>query len=484
MKNLVDVASERMTLAGLFRYGAEIYYDLAELLSADLFTDEVNQAIYKCITYLIDQKNLNNIDQASLIGAASELNLIWLNNHNELQYISSIISTHILQENVLTWVQRLKKLQIARQLRIELHNVDKQLGEINGTESIEDIVGLAENSLLDFTQSLSCNINTNPELIGDRIDEYIEMVETQPVDLVGISSGYKNYDKAIGGGFRRKTVSLIGARMKIGKSQLANNIAVNVVNNKIPALYLDTEMNQLDHWPRMLANLTYRMGVKVLVDDIESGKYAKNPIHKQAIYKAKEWIKNHPYYYLNVSGKSFESIVSIMRKWIHRVVKFNEISTNPCLIIYDYMKLLNADKLTNNVAEFQQLGFLMTSMHNFSVKYDVPILTFTQLNRDGISKEDTGIIASSDRLLWLATNFAVFKNKSDEEIAQDGADAGNKKLAVLAQRHGAGLDDGDYINMHMMGKYGLIMEKTTKFALKNKDNIGLNVNDGTAEIHA
>jgi hypothetical protein len=161
----------------------------------------------------------------------------------------------------------------------------------------------------------------------------------------------------------------------------------------------------------------------------------------------------------------------MIRKWLHKYVGFDANGKmNNCLVIYDYVKLMSAEKITNNMAEFQALGFLMTSMHNFTVKHDIPLLATIQLNRDGIDKETTDVVAGSDRVLWLTTNFSIFKDKSPEEIAQDGINEGNKKIVVLKSRHGSGLQQGDYINMTMKGEFATIIEGKTRYQLrKEKD---------------
>ena len=128
--------------------------------------------------------------------------------------------------------------------------------------------------------------------------------------------------------------------------------------------------------------------------------------------------------------------------------------------------------------EYQALGFLMTGLHNFAIKYEIPILAFIQLNRDGITKESTDTASGSDRIIWLCSNFSIYKNKSDEEIAKDGPENGNRKLVPLIARHGEGLQDKDYINVNMIGKYGKLIEGKTAFELEDgtdlidTDNIG------------
>lgn len=119
-----------------------------------------------------------------------------------------------------------------------------------------------------------------------------------------------------------------------------------------------------------------------------------------------------------------------MRRWIIQNVGYDSTGrVNDCLIVYDYLKLMTPDKITNNMQEFQVLGFQITALHNFCVQYDCPCLSFVQLNRDGITKESTDTVSGSDRLIWLCTSFSIFKNKSIEEIEED--DQNNNKNLYL-----------------------------------------------------
>ncbi len=141
-----------------------------------------------------------------------------------------------------------------------------------------------------------------------------------------------------------------------------------------------------------------------------------------------------------------------------------------CLIIYDYLKIMESSEIRGDLKEYQLLGFLMTSLHNFAIRYEVPVLAFVQLNRDGITKESTDTASGSDRIIWLCSNFTIYKRKSDEEIAKDGPENGNRKLVPVIARHGEGLDDKDYINVQMIGKYGKLVEGKTAFELE--DGVG------------
>jgi hypothetical protein len=175
---------------------------------------------------------------------------------------------------------------------------------------------------------------------------------------------------------------------------------------------------------------------------------------------------------VSIAGQPFENILSIMRKWVYQEVGFDSNGrTKDCLIVYDYLKLMGSESISSSMQEYQVLGFQITQLHNFCVKYDVPCLSFVQLNRDGITKESTDVVSGSDRLIWLCTSFSIFKLKSAEEMADDTEENGNRKLVPIVARHGAGLDDGDYVNMNMFGKFGKIVEGQTRNELRTKSNI-------------
>src|SRR5690606_10596157 len=56
--------------------------------------------------------------------------------------------------------------------------------------------------------------------LTEKIDEKIEeMLQQEPVDQIGIPSGFRKWDYAIGGGLRRSTVHIVGARPKCVNSK-------------------------------------------------------------------------------------------------------------------------------------------------------------------------------------------------------------------------------------------------------------------------
>ena len=476
---LADPSAERAVLSGICKYGEETYLDIADIVQETSFTIDSNSTIFKCLKEICEKQHHASIDIASIYSVAQELGLSdLLSDKDEVQHLRSILDFPVNKDNIRKFAAKIRKLQIARLLYTQLEEAKNKLSEVTGSESVSSIIGIAEDAVFDFTSLVNDNDNA-PLCIGNDIDEYIKNLSLNQVDQVGIPTGFPVYDQSIVGGLRRGTVNIIAARPKTGKTLLADNMGVYIASNlQVPVLNMDTEMNKEDHINRILAMMT-----ETEINQIETGKFSNSQDKKNKIQKAAEKLKNTRLYYKSIAGRPFEEQLSIMRRWIVKDVGLNDDgSAKPCVIFYDYLKLMDSQGMSQDMKEYQVLGFMMTALHNFATKYKVPIVAFIQLNRDGISKESTDTASGSDRIIWLCSNFTIFKRKSDEEIAEDGPTEGNRKLVPLISRHGGGLDDNDYINCHMQGWCAKITEGRTKLEVVNnidntKTSNKFNIND-------
>ena len=480
VKPINNPASERAVLSGIFQHGADAFIDVDDIIDTDTFTLEENQIVYACLKRVLNKSS--SIDLPSVLSAAEDLGLQdFFNEKISSDHIKAIASFEVELENVRQHAIKLKKLDVARDIRTKIRKINSDIGDVTGEESIDEILNIAEGPIFDLSTALNHSVEDKPSVLGEEVEDYVTYLEENPANMLGLSSGFLRYDTAIGGGFRRKCVDLIAARPKVGKSMMADNVAINIAANlDVPVLLLDTEMSKEDHLNRIVSNIS-----KVPINTISTGRFSKSAIEKEKVRAAAAKLKDIPYSYISIAGKPFEETLSIMRRWIVQNVGFDENGrTNECLIVYDYLKLMTSDSIGSSLQEFQVLGFQITSLHNFCVQYDCPCLSFVQLNRDGITKESTDVVSGSDRLIWLCTSFSIFKNKSDEEIAEDGVENGNRKLVPLVSRHGPGLNDGDYINMSMKGDVSKIDEGITRNELKKngkQDNQGFVVDEDKSE---
>ena len=455
MSDLTDIGAERALLSGLFAYGIDVYIEISDFISYETFGNISNQTIYKCIQKALEHNP--KLDIPSLFSAAEQIGLYSaISSQSELEYINLLIQFPVAKENVLNFAIQIKKFELARDIKRIAGSIITHVETIKGDESIDEIISIIEKPIVEFIKDDT--VSKKPEKIWENVDEYVEYLINNPCDQIGIPTGFNRYDQAIGGGLRRKCVDIISARPKIGKSAIADNIAINIGLSGIPVLMLDTEMSKEDHLHRIIASLT---GIEI--NKISTGKFGQDKENIEKVQQAIAKLKSAKYTYASVAGAPFENIINTIKRWIlHDVGHDDHGRTNDCVVIYDYLKLMSSSSITNNLQEYQVLGFQITSLHNLAVKYDFPCLAFTQLNRDGITKETTDVVSGSDRIIWLCTSFSIFKEKSPEELAEDGPNAGNRKLIPIVARHGPGMNDGNYINLKLDGNICKIKELHTR----------------------
>jgi len=452
--DLSNLPVERAVLAGICQFGLEVYVEL-DFIESDYFTHELNQIIFSCLQDIISSNQ--KIEYLTIFSTAQKLGVFELINKNtEMGFIRSLFNFPVNKDNIPKFAAKLAKLKLARDIKIALKKSDKSIEKITGDEPVEEIIGLAEKPISEVTTEAYKEHSNKTMLVGENIDEYVQYLIDNPSNYLGIPTGLNRFDEACGGGIRRKSVCLIGARTGVGKSVISTNVALHVSSKlNIPVLYLDTEMDIGDQRNRMLANIS---GVKI--NDIAKGKFANSFMHRESVIRAAGYLKSIPYHYISIAGQPFDNVLNIIKKWVHQYVGFDENGrTNDCLIIYDYFKLMSSAGLSAAMQEYQALGFQITKMNDFCIQYDVPCLSFVQLNRE----EE---IAQSDRLQWLAATVAKFQVKSDEEVADDGEQNGNRKIVFIKHRHGEGLESGDYINIKMNGSCAKIVEGYTRNQLK------------------
>lgn len=474
---LSDPVSERAVLAGIYKYGSDLYFDIDSMVKQSTFTIDANKIIFHCLTECIKRDDKVKFDIPVILSTAKDLGYEHiLNRKEELSHLNSIIQLNTDASNIRKFAAKLRKLEVARLLHNQMGIGQEKISQLNGTESVASIIGMAEEIVFDFSSLLDDDSGNNPVMLGKNITEYIQHLAENPVDQIGIPTCFPRWDLSIGGGLRPGVI-VIAARPKAGKSMCAANMGLHIAQNGIPILNLDTEMCIEDQKHRALAILS---GVEI--NKIENGQFGKDHGHYQNVIRAGEILEKIPYHYKSIAGQPFEETLAMMRRWIKKDVGLNLDGTaKKCVIFFDYLKLLDGAGISESMKEYQILGFMITTLHNFAAKYRVPIVCFLQLNRDGVDKENTSTASGSDRIIWLCSNYSILKRKSDEEIAEDGHNAGSRKLKSLIARHGPGMDDGNYVNIRANLACGQMQEGLTKFEIesgKKENDVSLIQDDG------
>lgn len=453
---LQDSGIERSVLAGIATHGADCFFVVEDILQITDFYWSHNQKLFKIFEYLVHEKDVKTFDSPSIQAIAKELGFNdFVGDGKLVEYLDAIVGeTGPSFDNMQVLAIGIYKYSVARKGWVAAKKIHDKLATVTGAEGISDIIASIEEPIFDFTGKLMSH-EAGVVNLGARYKKVMTKLAEDPKDIVGIPTGFPAYDRAIGGGLRPATVTVIGARPKIGKSFICLNMARNIAENGIPVLYLDTELTEEIQLHRLASLVS---GIEL--NHIETGQFAGNKHETEAVWECQKHMENLPIDHCSIAGQPPQAIMSIARRWLSKSVGFMDSgAAKPCLIVYDYLKLMDAgDFKSKNLQEFQMLGFLVTALHNFAVKYRLPILATVQLNRDGIDKEGAEVASGSDRIVWLCSSFTILKKKSQKEFDEDPHVNGTKKLVVTDTRFGPGMELGDYINIKDKLEIGKLSE--------------------------
>ena len=166
--------------------------------------------------------------------------------------------------------------------------------------------------------NLNTQITTTTEVykMGDETDQILKERAKTPDVVPGLETGWVKFDRYTNGGQPGDLIMLC-ARSKVGKSVTLTNWATKLsILDKIPILYIDTEMNHREQEDRILSNLSGVPHTEIVSGlyclDTEFGK-ATDKIEK--LNKAKKMLKEGHYYHIYMPTFTLESITAIAKQF-------------------------------------------------------------------------------------------------------------------------------------------------------------------------
>jgi len=445
---LEAVGAERAVLSILFKK-PELLFQIDDVVSEQDFTNSGAKVIYSLIKNLLLEDAAAQIDYYTLISRAEERGLkdfLSLTHNGEL--LRAIEKTNVDIATLGRHVNAVKSATIKRVTIATLDNLKDNVEEFSGPPI--DLKNMVENTVFGAMQSLDRgddDIVCLADTFEQSINTYADLNE-----IIGLNVGFPRWQRDCGG-IRNGTVTGLFARAKAGKSQFSAHCAVKVaVEQRLPTLYLDTELqlrNQQMRVAGILSGIPYSR--------IESGAWKESKEEVGKIKRAFEVVKDSPFYYKNISGRSYHHVLPVIRKFFHQKVRESKGDIPRCLVIYDYIKLMDMNDL-KAAAEWQILGFLLSAIHDVAAQLNIPILALGQLNREALRVDSEATIAGSDRITHNVDSLTIMRAKRPEEIELDGEQRGNYMLKALLARNGPGHDYNDWVNVHFDKGAGQFVE--------------------------
>lgn len=431
MSSIYSVEAERALLGGLLNK-PQVFPDIDGFLKETDFYSKEHGVIYACMKQIVLEKK--ELTVPALTSRVKGLGIKFKGQLDIEEYFEAIGLNSLNEKATRETAQEVVKLRAIRGIETSAGEV-KSFLDRNKSLPLQEIVTKVDSIMSDTMNGFI--MDDRPVNIFEDLANDILILGDNPSDGVGLKTPYKSFDNLFGE-LRGGNVYAIASRPGQGKTTFLCDLGQGVAKiNQVPVLYLDTEMTTKEIRLRMAASLT---GVPLWY--VETGNWNKNAelrAKMQAgLKKIDEEMKSLPFFHHHVGNKTIDEILTIVRRWYWSVVGRG----NKCLIIYDYLKL-TGEKVGANWAEYQAIGEKTNKLKGLSIEIDNPIFTAIQINRSGEntnrnSKEvvdDSSVIAQSDRVMWFVTFLAIFRRKTSDEFAIDGADFGTHKMIDLKTRY-------------------------------------------------
>lgn len=388
------------------------YFEVEAKLSDTDFLTPHHRALWTIIKSLTKQ-DIINFDASTLLNQAATLDLekkISGPNVNAYDYIVALLDKSIDPTNIDFYLTRMLDASIklrVLQTTAEIAELTDQNRTLTGeTLNAQTIVEHAQDKFLQL--AVDTMHEADAVNLADGVSEMLAEIQSTPSGLVGIPTGFKILDEAIGG-LEPGTLTVVGARPKTGKSTLLLNWAKHIAYERgQPILYVDTEMSSREQRLRLLSNLS-----SVPERDIKTGAYLQDPQSVDYVRHAQDIMNSgiilHKYY----PNFTPEGIAALTRKYHHQ--------GKAAALFFDYIKLPDADlQLISNVKEYQALGYLTVALKNLAGQLQIPVVTAVQLNREGANKGhvNSANFADSDRILRYANTLLGLASKPRKELQE------------------------------------------------------------------
>ena len=348
-----------------------------------------------------------------------------------VEYLTLLTEQRINTDNVNIFCQKLKQAYTRKEL-CEICEKSKEFAISDKVEVLNpsEILAEVEGQLTD----LAARVQQTKEVykIGDGVEEVLALRAESPSAVPGLEVGWPKLDYYTNGG-QPGDLIMVCARAKTGKSTILTNWATKLaIDDKVPLLYFDTEMNARQQEDRILSILS-----GVPNKEIVSGMYVldtENGTAKEkceALASAIKRMKDGKYFHIYLPNFTIEKVSAISKKFKAQ----HDIQA----IFFDYLKFPSSQiKSLRSVQEWQMLGYIASGLKDLAGILNMPIYSACQENRSDPKGErkDERNVGGSDRILQFASKLMFLANKSEEDIIKEGEINGNQRLYIAYQRNG------------------------------------------------
>jgi len=421
-----------------------IFVNYLNVLNEKDFYDR-NSLLHKTL-FLILKRSLENnesIDEVVIVQRINDLGIRFEEDINILDYVRSLSMRKIhTEDKIESSIKELKKLSVRRDISSTGSKIAEEMKSLNTDVPYLQIIEMAD-KIYNKQINLFEVGDDVPKNIYQEMEGFIEERGNNPVEEFGMFGPHEKINDIYGSLLRPGNITVIVARSGVGKTQFCMDYATKVaLKYDVPVLHFDNgEMSKEELIIRQCAALS---GVASHL--LESGKWRQ--AGEEVVSKVRSvWskIKKLKFYYYNVGGMDVDSMINTLKRFYYSEVGRG----NRMIFSFDYIKT-SSDGISGNKNEWQLVGEMVDKFKKCIQKEIledgepvVPMITSVQSNRSGITTnrnaqnivDDESIVSLSDRITQFCSHMFILRQKTTDEIADDGSSFGTHKLINVKSRH-------------------------------------------------
>lgn len=364
MLGLIDKECEKAVIGALINYPA-CYYEVSNLIKADLFTDPKYRAIFEAVS--VNLFNGQAIDMCILADYMTKNPVKGVAVENWYYEIADISSSCATSTTAYNNTANLNDLWQRRQVLLNLYNLAE--GASDRTKDITDTISEAAEKM----QSISDNAITDISTAEDALDELEAMLIAHTRgEGAGAKTGFLCFDER--GGLKPTHLDVIGAYPGQGKSSIALQMAVNVAVEGNPIAFYTMEMSKAELMARAAA-ADAGLNVSIMLNQPEQ----LTQEEWQRFRTSKLRLAKLPIYFNEKATTSIEDILCSARTFVRR----NKIKG----IFVDYLQIMSTSRRDKKASREEFYGDVVRMLKNLAKQENIFVVLLSQLSRDHDSKE-------------------------------------------------------------------------------------------------
>ena len=352
----------------------EVYYDVAQFLSADDFYIHRHKWIWEAFVSLHEQRiPIDLLTVSDELGRRNQLNEI-----GGPAYLTSLVNQVPSSLNAESY----GRIVEGHSVRRKMINAANQIASIayNEKTSVDDVMNEAEKAVFNVSER---RLKHDLQPIKNVLSEYYDRIDDlakRPDDIVGVPTGFIDLDKLLTG-LQPSDLLIIAGRPGQGKTGFMLSIAKNagLIHKKHIAIF-SLEMSNEQVVQRLISQET---GIDS--QRMRTGKLQENewPLFTHAVE-----VFSDTHIYLDDTPAITPLQLRTKCRRLHMEFGLD-------LIIIDYLQLMSGD--TRNDNRVQEVSYISRNLKVLARELNVPVLAAAQLSRAVEQRSDKKPVLSDLR---------------------------------------------------------------------------------------